>query len=52
MEEVLKTLKEHDDLLHLVAKRLLDVETIEAEEFLQLIGMKPTGDVMAKEARA
>ncbi len=52
MEEVLKTLKEHDDLLHLVAKRLLDVETIEAEEFLELIGMKPTEEVVAKEARA
>jgi cell division protease FtsH len=50
MEEVLKTLKEHDDLLHLVAKRLLDIETIEAEEFLELIGMKPTAEVVAKEA--
>ncbi|MGO9116128.1 MAG: ATP-dependent zinc metalloprotease FtsH [Desulfomonilaceae bacterium] len=52
MEEVLKTLKEHDDLLHLVAKRLLDVETIEAEEFLELISVKPTEEVIAKEARA
>ena len=51
MEEVLKTLKEHDDLLHLVAKRLLDVETIEAEEFLELVGMKPTEEVVAAEAR-
>ena len=51
MEEVLKTLKEHDDLLHLVAKRLLDVETIEAEEFLELVGMKPTEEVVATEAR-
>ncbi len=52
MEEVLKTLKEHDDLLHLVAKRLLEVETIEAEEFLKLISVKPTEEVIAKEARA
>jgi cell division protease FtsH len=51
MEEVLKTLKEHDDLLHVVAKRLLDVETIEAEEFLELVGMKPTEEVVATEAR-
>jgi len=51
MEEVLKTLKEHEDLLHLVAKRLLDVETIEAEEFLELVGMKPSEEVVATEAR-
>ena len=51
MEEVLKTLKEHEDLLHLVAKRLLDVETIEAEEFLELVGMKLSEEVVAKEAR-
>ncbi len=54
MEEVLKTLKEHDDLLHLVAKRLLEVETIEAEEFLELIGMKPSEEAaaVAREVRA
>lgn len=33
----LDTLKEHEDLLHLVASRLLEKETLEAEEFMSLI---------------
>jgi hypothetical protein len=37
-----------------VAKRLLEVETIEAEEFLELIGMKPSDEAaeVAREVRA
>ncbi len=40
MEEVLKTLQEHQDLLHLVAGRLLELETLEGEDFMDLIGQK------------
>jgi cell division protease FtsH len=40
LEQVLHTLREHEDLLHLVAERLLAKETIESEEFLELIGRK------------
>jgi cell division protease FtsH len=40
LEQVLHTLREHEDLLHLVAERLLTKETIESEEFLELIGRK------------
>ena len=38
MEAALETLRNHQDLLHLVAGKLLEKETIEAEEFFQLIG--------------
>ncbi len=51
MEEALKTLREHEDLLHVVAKRLLDRETIEADEFMELIGRKPHQEAVAQEAR-
>lgn len=40
LEQVLDTLRKHQDLLHLVAERLLVKETIEADEFLELIGRK------------
>ncbi|MBI5248550.1 MAG: ATP-dependent metallopeptidase FtsH/Yme1/Tma family protein [Desulfomonile tiedjei] len=38
MEEVLKTLKERENLLHIVAKRLLEKETLESDEFTELVG--------------
>jgi cell division protease FtsH len=38
MKEVLNTLKDHEDLLHLVAQKLLEKETLESEEFRVLIG--------------
>ncbi len=38
MKEVLITLKEHEDLLHKVAQRLLEKETLESEEFVELVG--------------
>lgn len=44
MKEVLNTLKEHEDLLHLVAQKLLEKETIEADEFMQLIGKGEPGE--------
>lgn len=37
-EAALNTLREKETLLHKVAERLLETETIEAEEFLELIG--------------
>jgi cell division protease FtsH len=40
LEEVSKTLREHKDQLHLVAAKLLEKETLEGEEFLELIGQK------------
>jgi cell division protease FtsH len=43
LEGVQKTLREHVDLLHLVAKRLLERETIEGDEFLVLIGHNQDG---------
>ncbi|HTY24742.1 MAG TPA: ATP-dependent zinc metalloprotease FtsH [Desulfomonilaceae bacterium] len=52
MEEALKTLREHKNLLHLVAERLLDRETIEADEFMELIGRPIAEETVAKEARA
>lgn len=38
MQEVVRTLQENELLLHKVAQRLLQKETIEAEEFFELIG--------------
>jgi len=38
MQGVTETLRQREDLLHLVAARLLEKETIEADEFLQLVG--------------
>jgi cell division protease FtsH len=40
LEGALKTLRDHKDLLHLVAAKLLEKETLEGEEFLELIGQK------------
>jgi len=40
LEQVLDTLRQHEDVLHKVAERLLVKETIEAEEFLEIIGRK------------
>ncbi len=41
MEQVLQTLREQEHFLRLVAERLLEKETLESEEFLQLIGRQP-----------
>jgi cell division protease FtsH len=38
MESALETLRTHQDLLHLVAGKLLEKETIESDEFSRLIG--------------
>jgi cell division protease FtsH len=50
LEEVLKTLREHEDLLHLVAAKLLEKETLESEEFLELIKEKTNQQPAAQEA--
>ncbi|MGO9119250.1 MAG: ATP-dependent zinc metalloprotease FtsH [Desulfomonilaceae bacterium] len=50
LEEVLKTLREHEDLLHLVAAKLLEKETVEGEEFLELIKGKTNQQPAAREA--
>ena len=50
LEGVLMTLHEHEDLLHLVAAKLLEKETLEAEEFLELIKEKTNRQPAAKEA--
>jgi ATP-dependent Zn protease len=50
LEEVLKTLREHKDQLHLVAAKLLEKETLEGEEFLELIGQKTIEPPAALEA--
>jgi cell division protease FtsH len=42
METVLQTLKQKEQLLHLVAESLLEKETLESEEFLSLIGHPQT----------
>lgn len=39
---VTETLREHEDLLHIVTQRLLEKETLEADEFLELIGRQPS----------
>lgn len=44
MKEVLTTLKEHEDLLHLVAQKLLEKETLESDEFMALIGRSEPGE--------
>lgn len=40
MQGVLKTMREHEDLLHKIAERLLEKETLEADEFTELISGK------------
>lgn len=50
MEEVLKTLQEHQDLLHKVAGKLLEEETLEGEDFMDLIGQKPPQEAAAGRA--
>jgi cell division protease FtsH len=50
MEQAIGTLREHEDLLHLVAQRLLEKETLEGEEFNELIGVKETDLPMARPA--
>jgi cell division protease FtsH len=50
LEEVSKTLREHKDQLHLVAAKLLEKETLEGEEFLELIGQKTIEPPAALEA--
>jgi cell division protease FtsH len=50
LEEVLKTLREHENLLHLVAAKLLEKETLEGEEFMELIGQKNVEQPAAAEA--
>lgn len=42
MDGVLETLRDHNDLLHEIAARLLEKETIESDEFMELVaGRKP-----------
>ncbi len=41
MEKVFQTLREQEPFLHTVAEKLIEKETIESEEFLQLIGRRP-----------
>ena len=50
MDGALKTLQEHEDLLHLIAEELVEKETIEGDEFLRLISRQPTVTPIAKEA--
>ncbi|MCA1961299.1 MAG: ATP-dependent zinc metalloprotease FtsH [Desulfomonile sp.] len=38
MKGASETLRQHEDLLHLVAEKLLEKETLEREEFLEIIG--------------
>ncbi len=44
------TLHKHEDLLHVVAAKLLEKETLEAEEFMELIKEKTTQQPAAAEA--
>lgn len=41
-ERALQILRDHIDMLHLIAKRLIDEETIDAAEFVALFGTNPT----------
>ncbi|NJN92998.1 MAG: ATP-dependent metallopeptidase FtsH/Yme1/Tma family protein [Anaerolineales bacterium] len=41
-ERSLQILRDHIDMLHLIAKRLIDEETIDAAEFAALFGNNPT----------
>jgi cell division protease FtsH len=51
MDGVLHTLRQYEPMLHRVAGRLMEKETIEGEEFLELIGKKPPeGDTVVAEA--
>ncbi|MBI4963708.1 MAG: ATP-dependent metallopeptidase FtsH/Yme1/Tma family protein [Desulfomonile tiedjei] len=45
--EVLETLRKYQDLVHRVAERLLVKETLEADEFLELIGRKEAAKTAA-----
>jgi len=44
MKGASETLQQHEELLHLVAERLLEKETLEKEEFLEIIGREPASD--------
>jgi cell division protease FtsH len=48
MKGVLDTLKEHEDLLHRVAQRLLEKETLESDEFVELVGKVDNGEETPK----
>ncbi len=50
MQEVLKALREHQDLLHVVAERLLNRGTIEERERIELIGQPIPEEPIAKRA--
>lgn len=50
MDGVLKTLRQHKELLAFVAEALLEKETIEGDEFLELINRQRTVTPVAKEA--
>lgn len=50
MEEVLATLRQHEKVLHLVAEKLLEKETIEGEEFRQLVETAPREGALAVKA--
>lgn len=50
MHSAIDTLRQHEDLLHTVAEKLLEKETLEADEFLELIGGKPSLDETAEAA--
>lgn len=41
MDGVLKTLRQHEDLLHEIAARLMEIETIDSDEFRELIAARP-----------
>ena len=51
LEGVEETLRNRVDLLHLVANRLLEKETIEGEEFLELIGLNETEPAAVEEGQ-
>lgn len=51
MESALQTLRSHQELLHLVAAKLLEKETIESEEFFQLVGSEAKERVVASVER-
>jgi len=50
MHGAVETLRKHEDLLHVVAEKLLEKETLEADEFLGLIGRKPSADEIGEAA--
>ncbi len=50
LEGAIKTLREHEDLLHLVAGKLLEKETLEREEFMELVEKRSAQQPVAQEA--